>query len=329
MIAGNGAKRYLVLADIHSNEVALRAVLGDASHHGPYDGKLCVGDVVGYGPNPNECIEIVKSEGFVTVLGNHDRAVRGGDTRDFDRSALVSAVLQGRMLSDESRRFLAALSNKPYVDPEGRFAMVHGSFEGSEDDESFRFEDVYIDRESDASEAMKHLKFSVDTSKPPIDVRLGIFGHTGIPAYAMCWTDENPQTGYKRVGNLQFWNRTIDSPEISEAMIYLRSLKGMSIVPKPDFKPRSDLGELTVPLEFRNPPSELGNWKPTALFNPGSVGQPRHGSPAACYGIVEFAPNGGTTLVFRNVEYDVAETQRRMDQKNLAEFLIERLEFGL
>ena len=131
MVPGNGAKKYLVLADIHSNEPALRAVLDDASHHGPYHGKLCADDVVGYGPNPNECIEIVAGEGFVTVLGNHDSAVRGGPKDNLERHAFISTLLQGRMLNEASRKFLASLDSRPYADPEGRFAMVHGSFEGS------------------------------------------------------------------------------------------------------------------------------------------------------------------------------------------------------
>lgn len=334
MVPENGAKRYLVLADIHSNEPALRAVLDDASHRGPYDGKLCAGDVVGYGPNPNECIEIVKSEGFITVLGNHDRAVRGGDRGDLDKRSLVSSILQGRMLSGESRKFLESLRSKPYVDSEGRFAMVHGSFEGSEDDGMMRFEDCYIVRESDAVEAMRYLKLPSEPSHPNAGVKLGIFGHTHIPAFATGWTDEHAETGYTRVGeDLRFWNRPVFDSNLTEAMRYVVSLKIISrdnCVPKPSHKPIPSLGELALPIRLENRPSEPGNWRPTVLFNPGSVGQPRHGSPAACYGIVEFALDGMATLVFRDVEYDVAETQKRMRDKNLlSDFLLERLEYGL
>ena len=142
-------------------------------------------------------------------------------------------------------------------------------------------------------------------SEPPVDgtagVKLGIFGHTHVPAYALGWTAENPETAYTKVGtNLTFWKHTLDSPETADAMEYLLDMKDprrllitRSVHPKPASTPRPEVGERVVPLEFGNPPSEPGNWKLTALFNPGSVGQPRHGLPAACYGIVEFAPDGG------------------------------------
>src|SRR5947209_4453467 len=52
--AGSHAMRYLVLSDVHANLEALEAVLADAPQ---YDGVLCLGDLVGYGPNPNECVE--------------------------------------------------------------------------------------------------------------------------------------------------------------------------------------------------------------------------------------------------------------------------------
>ncbi len=342
MVSGNAARRYLVLADIHSNEPALRAVLDDASRHGPYDGKLCAGDVVGYGPNPNECIGMVTGEGFVTVLGNHDSAVRGDPRENLDRAASIAAFLQGNMLNEASRSFLKSLDSSPYVDPEGRFAMVHGSFVGSLKMKGapFSFEDAYITGEDDVELAMRCFKIP-QPSEHQVDgttgVKLGIFGHTHVPAYALGWTTENPNTGYTRVGtNLTFWNHTISSLETTEAKKYLLEMKDMSRIvrtrsspSKPTSRPHSEVGEKVIPLEFGRPPSEPGNWKLTALFNPGSVGQPRHGSPAACYGIVEFTSNGAAKIIFRSVEYDVAETQRRMRENSFPDFTVERLEYGL
>ena len=62
---------YAVLSDIHSNLEALAAVLDEipATVH-----VLCLGDIVGYGPNPNECLDLLKSRDALTVLGNHDVA---------------------------------------------------------------------------------------------------------------------------------------------------------------------------------------------------------------------------------------------------------------
>jgi diadenosine tetraphosphatase ApaH/serine/threonine PP2A family protein phosphatase len=60
-----------ILSDIHGNLEALQAVLADAERHGA-EAVVCLGDVVGYGPNPGECLDLVR--GFrLTVLGNHDQ----------------------------------------------------------------------------------------------------------------------------------------------------------------------------------------------------------------------------------------------------------------
>ena len=62
-------------SDIHANLVALETVLSEAD--GQYDTIWCLGDVVGYGPRPNECVEIVREKAVLCVMGNHDWAVLG------------------------------------------------------------------------------------------------------------------------------------------------------------------------------------------------------------------------------------------------------------
>ena len=62
----------LVLADVHSNLPALQAVLQDAGRHAIFDTVLVLGDVVGYGAEPNECIERLRDYPCVIVAGNHD-----------------------------------------------------------------------------------------------------------------------------------------------------------------------------------------------------------------------------------------------------------------
>lgn len=65
----------LILSDIHSNLTALEAVLEDV---GSYDEVWCLGDIVGYGPDPNQCVEVVRGLPKLTCLrGNHDSAVAG------------------------------------------------------------------------------------------------------------------------------------------------------------------------------------------------------------------------------------------------------------
>ncbi len=67
---------YAVISDVHSNLEALRAVLGDIRRRG-IERVLFLGDAVGYGPDPDECIELLKEECIVLLAGNHDRAVTG------------------------------------------------------------------------------------------------------------------------------------------------------------------------------------------------------------------------------------------------------------
>ena len=70
--------RVLIISDIHANLAALEAVLAHAvlSQNGHFDAVWCLGDVVGYGPNPNECVERIRNlPNLVCLMGNHDKAV--------------------------------------------------------------------------------------------------------------------------------------------------------------------------------------------------------------------------------------------------------------
>jgi len=75
----------LILSDIHSNWEALRAVLDDAANR--YERVCCLGDVVGYGADPNTVTEWVRANAEATVRGNHDRACTGSSARNFNPAA--------------------------------------------------------------------------------------------------------------------------------------------------------------------------------------------------------------------------------------------------
>ncbi|GAB1484787.1 metallophosphoesterase family protein [Treponema sp.] len=78
--------RALVIADIHANLAAFKAVLSDSS--GKRDIILCLGDLVGYGPDPNACVELALEQCAVVLAGNHDLAASGRmDTRSFSKHA--------------------------------------------------------------------------------------------------------------------------------------------------------------------------------------------------------------------------------------------------
>lgn len=67
-------RSFAIISDIHSNLEALQAVLADAAERGIHD-VVCLGDIVGYGPNPKECLDLIRARCRVTLMGNHDHAL--------------------------------------------------------------------------------------------------------------------------------------------------------------------------------------------------------------------------------------------------------------
>jgi diadenosine tetraphosphatase ApaH/serine/threonine PP2A family protein phosphatase len=114
--------RYLVLSDIHSNLEAFRAVLDDA---GPVDAVWCLGDVVGYGPDPNACVELLRSRDHICIAGNHDWATLGKlDLRDFNPDAREANLWNHKQLTPDNLAYLDAL---PETLVRGKFTLAHGS----------------------------------------------------------------------------------------------------------------------------------------------------------------------------------------------------------
>jgi predicted phosphodiesterase len=106
--------RILVLSDIHANEAALETVLNHAD--GSYDQIWCLGDVVGYGPSPNECVEMIHERVDICVMGNHDWAVLGRpgiDVEDFNPVAREAVMWTRRTLTPDNRSYLDNLPAEP------------------------------------------------------------------------------------------------------------------------------------------------------------------------------------------------------------------------
>ena len=120
--------RYAIFTDIHANLEALEAVLGkidELAQEKPVDQIWFLGDLVGYGPNPNECIVKLRERTDVIIAGNHDWAAVGKiDLEDFSEAARVSAEWTATQLTKEHRTFLADL---PERIEKGDFLLVHGS----------------------------------------------------------------------------------------------------------------------------------------------------------------------------------------------------------
>jgi len=113
-----------VLSDIHSNLQALQAVLAECKRR-KINRFFCLGDIVGYGANPMECLKIIRSLKCPTVIGNHDYYVATGRV-DFDVSPLARVGLQHseQMLTKNAKKWLIELPQVVHTDG---VTLVHAS----------------------------------------------------------------------------------------------------------------------------------------------------------------------------------------------------------
>ena len=149
--------RLLILSDIHANLEALEACLDAAPE---YDLVYNLGDIVGYGANPNEVTARSRELGNIFVRGNHDKACCGlSDLAHFNPVAGAAALWTREKLAEDHLLFLQALPQGP-ISPLENLQLVHGSP---------RDEDEYILMASDAFELLSR------TTVP-----LTFFGHTHV-----------------------------------------------------------------------------------------------------------------------------------------------------
>jgi len=235
-----------VLSDIHANLAALDAVREDLP---TVDETWVLGDIVGYGPQPNEVIRVLQEMGARSVMGNHDGAAIGTvDASWFNPDAASAIEWTAQVVDDNARAYLAAL---PGVRRDGELTAVHGSPR----DPTWE----YITGPGVAAANLS-----------AFDTRLCLHGHTHVP------------------------------------VIFGVEDGRVEIVPAtPDAPLRLDAGR--------------------ALVNPGSVGQPRDGNPAASYLVLDTEAG---SVEFRRVAYDVARTQHLMREVGLPPRLVERLSYG-
>jgi predicted phosphodiesterase len=153
--------RYLILTDIHANLEALETVLSDAQARG-YDETLVLGDLVGYGADPNAVIERVRAlQPTAIVRGNHDKVAFGLDQAEgFNTVARAAAQWTLEVLTPDNREWVASLPQGPLA-VDDLIEICHGAPYD---------EDAYIFDETDARLALK-------TATRP----LCLFGHTHYP----------------------------------------------------------------------------------------------------------------------------------------------------
>lgn len=242
--------RVALVADVHANLVAFEAVLAHARERGGFDEIWCLGDVVGYGPRPAECIDLLRQYPHRVVAGNHDLAACGElGVEDFNDAAARAALWTRATLDDERKRWLASL---PHVERVGDFTLVHGTLR------SPIWEYLLSERQAADQLARQQTPYSA-------------VGHSHIPFVAIT-----------RSGG----GASLRSVDDAEAVA---------------------LGEAR------------------AIVNPGGVGQPRDGDPRASYALYDC----DTRIAhFFRVPYDIAATQRQMEEAQLPRWLIDRLAYG-
>ena len=178
-------KEIAVISDLHANLEALEAVLRETRGLEV----ICLGDLVDYGANPNEVVDLVRSRGVRTMMGNHDWAAVNGDTSLFNARAAMSSIWTQRHLTGKNIEYIRALAPELRDHFEGKEAYYT---HGSPDDRLWE----YVDPRTHADLFGHYLS------------RLGVgligLGHTHVPYF---WREEggtvfNPgSVGQPRDGN--------------------------------------------------------------------------------------------------------------------------------
>lgn len=239
---------YGVFSDIHANETALVAVLESMLKFG-VERRVCLGDLVGYGVDVNECVSLTKDNSDVCLVGNHDSvAIRWESSSGFNPYAKKVIEWTQDVISEESSTYIKSL---PYMFEENDACFVHASPMSPADW-------IYVTDLEDALDAFDHFSGS-----------FCFVGHTHTPIIV--------------------------------------AMKGLAI-PK-----------VIEEKKYRIEGAER------LLVNVGSVGQPRDRDPRASWCL--FDSDQKTVEIIR-VEYDIAETQRRMREAGSPDFLVERLGVG-
>ncbi len=242
--------RALILSDIHSNLEALTAVIDDATERGGFDSLWCLGDTVGYRPDPGPCIKLLRQHNALAVLGNHDYVAIGkASAEDFNYAAKAAIEWTANNLSPEDAKYLSGLPTVIKAEP---FTLVHGTLRD-------HVNEYLLERDT----ALATLDL--------LEARYCAVGHTHLPF--ICREDGNKTTFIEFAEDREY--------NLDEARL---------------------------------------------IINPGSVGQPRDRNPRPSYALYDSLES---TIQRHRVEYRIQETQEKMRDVHLPEYLIDRLNQGI
>jgi predicted phosphodiesterase len=164
---GGSPIRYAIISDIHANQEALLAVLAAIAAEG-VDKTVCLGDLVGYYANPNECVRLVDAQNIPCIRGNHDAVAAGlRPPLDFTETARHAILWTQTQLMTDTMDHLRQLPVCQVVD--NQFVMVHGALHPQPN------EFVRLNTPEEARESLTQL-----ISGYP-GIHIGFFGHTHHP----------------------------------------------------------------------------------------------------------------------------------------------------
>jgi diadenosine tetraphosphatase ApaH/serine/threonine PP2A family protein phosphatase len=239
---------YGIYSDIHGNLEALQAVLARMNELG-IERRICLGDLVGYCANPNECVDLIRENSDLVILGNHDSVALGRESSEnFNFYARRAIEWTRENLTPSSVAFLQNLS---YLETQGDLCFVHASPRSPADW-------YYVTSLDDAVDAFGFFQ-----------QKICFVGHTHWPVIV-----------------------------VMEGEASFRICDTLSNTLEPGQR---------------------------MLVNVGSVGQPRDRNPMASFAICD---SETLSVEIERVPYDIAATQKKMQDLEFAEFLVNRLTEG-
>jgi len=308
--------RCVIVADIHANWPALRAVLRDVQEREQRIGAYwCLGDIVGYGPHPVEALQFLKAKDHprAWVPGNHDLGLAGklppdmfGGESDRDAWKALEAQREDlkrhhpalwawcrRHFSDQPQHLIRSLVVDGAV-----YVLVHGALESPYLGYRYAWESPLL------LSADFKLLGDLEMGLKPQTPRFLLYGHTHWPSLILAESAPCSTEMTRSRYSLHAW---VSNPRHPKAAVGIAELGGQFPVEELPYDTPLALGE------------------GMAMINPGSVGQPRDGNTAACYAVLD---TRARTVEFRRVRYPVSDTQRDMTRLDYPYPLITRLERG-
>ena len=290
--------RYAILTDIHGNYEALQAVLDDIDElcladNIKLDALWCLGDIVGYGPDPSACVRTIRQQAEFCVAGNHDWGASGmADLKEFSDLARDSLLWTRKQLLQNEQDFLSALPDRTTVPTPEDVTLVHGS----------PVVPLWEYLLTPEAAALSFISFPT---------RYCIVGHTHLP---VVFLQEAQRYTKPRMPALKAREQYImeygsDEEGIVATTAELEVLNEM---------PRCHTLR-TMPEGWWMPPEGM-----RAIINPGSVGQPRDGDPRSAYLLYDTDKG----FAFRRVNYWIEKTIQKMRAEGFPEMLVDRLAQG-